>query len=233
MTDALNEQSRRAILRLGAVEEGTFRKHRITASGRVRDTVYLSTLDTGWPAIQARLLALLPQEDPPPVTTGYAGPSWPSSGAGAAREGGTEEGVGFEEHRGRLFGVACRMLGSRAEAEDVVQEAYLQWCLSARTAIGNQEAWLVTTATRLSIDRLRALRTQRETYEGPWLPEPFLGGEVPSPGRDVELASDLSVALVVPLGAQAPSGARADHRRVAPGPSGGPVTGGAACASAR
>jgi RimJ/RimL family protein N-acetyltransferase len=58
-TDALNEQSRKAILRLGAVEEGTFRKHRILASGRVRDTVYFSIIDTEWPAVKARLTRLL------------------------------------------------------------------------------------------------------------------------------------------------------------------------------
>jgi RimJ/RimL family protein N-acetyltransferase len=58
-TDALNEKSRKAILRLGAVEEGTFRKHKITASGRVRDTVYFSIIDTEWPAIKARLANLL------------------------------------------------------------------------------------------------------------------------------------------------------------------------------
>jgi len=57
-TDALNEQSRRAILRLGAVEEGTFRKHRITASGRIRDTVYFSILDTEWPTVKERLARL-------------------------------------------------------------------------------------------------------------------------------------------------------------------------------
>lgn len=58
-TDALNEQSRKALLRIGAVEEGTFRKHRLTSSGRIRDTVYFSILDTEWPAIKAKLLALL------------------------------------------------------------------------------------------------------------------------------------------------------------------------------
>ncbi|HEV7368042.1 GNAT family protein [Arenibaculum sp.] len=57
-TDALNERSRRAILRLGAVEEGTFRRHVVTASGRVRDTVYFSILDTEWPAVRSRLARL-------------------------------------------------------------------------------------------------------------------------------------------------------------------------------
>jgi RNA polymerase sigma-70 factor (ECF subfamily) len=110
----------------------------------------------------------------------------------------------FETHRSRLFGVAYRMLGSRAEAEDVVQEAYLRWHRADQAEIRNPEAWLVTTATRLSIDRLRALKAQREAYVGPWLPEPILGRQLPAPDRDVELASDLSVAFVVLLERLAP-----------------------------
>jgi RNA polymerase sigma-70 factor (ECF subfamily) len=111
---------------------------------------------------------------------------------------------GFEEHRSRLFGVAYRMLGSRAEAEDVVQEAYLRWHRADRAAIREPRAWLVTTTTRLAIDRLRALKTQREAYTGPWLPEPLLGREPPRPDRAAELASDLSVAFVVLLERLAP-----------------------------
>ena len=68
----------------------------------------------------------------------------------------------FEPVRGRLFGLAYRMLGSRADAEDVVQEAYVRWHQSDRAIIRNAEAWLVTTTTRLAIDRLRALKTERE-----------------------------------------------------------------------
>ena len=105
----------------------------------------------------------------------------------------------FERHRSRLLGVAYRMLASRAEAEDVVQEAYLRWHRADGASIREPEAWLVTTATRLAIDRLRALKIQREAYVGPWLPEVFLGHEPPPPDRDVELASDLSVAFVVLL----------------------------------
>ena len=82
--------------------------------------------------------------------------------------------AGFERNRARLFGLAYRMLGSRAEAEDVVQEAYVRWHQSDRDVIRNAEAWLVTTATRLAIDRLRALRTEREAYVGPWLREPLM-----------------------------------------------------------
>jgi RNA polymerase sigma-70 factor (ECF subfamily) len=98
-----------------------------------------------------------------------------------------------------LYGLAYRMLGSRAEAEDVVQEAFVRWHQSDRAAIRNAEAWLVTTATRLAIDRLRALKTEREAYVGPWLPEPMTRDQPPPPDRHVELASDLSVAFLVLL----------------------------------
>src|SRR5690606_17019136 len=105
----------------------------------------------------------------------------------------------FEMHRGRLFGLAYRMLGSRAEAEDVVQDVFLRWHQSDRAAIRTPEAWLVTTATRLAIDRLRALKTERDAYAGPWLPEPLMSEQPPPPDRHLELASDLSVAFLVML----------------------------------
>jgi len=105
----------------------------------------------------------------------------------------------FEPHRARLFGLAYRMLGSRAEAEDLVQDAYVRWHQSDRDAIRNAEAWLVATATRLAIDRLRALKTEREAYVGPWLPEPMMRDAPPPPDRQVELASDLSIAFLVLL----------------------------------
>jgi RNA polymerase sigma-70 factor (ECF subfamily) len=105
----------------------------------------------------------------------------------------------FEPVRPRLFGLAYRMLGSRAEAEDVVQEAYVRWHQSDRQVIRNAEAWLVTTATRLAIDRLRALKTEREAYTGPWLPEPIMQNTPPSPDTHLELASDLSLAFLVLL----------------------------------
>jgi RNA polymerase sigma-70 factor (ECF subfamily) len=109
----------------------------------------------------------------------------------------------FEAVRPRLFGLAYRMLGSRAEAEDVVQEAYVRWHQADETGIRNAEAWLVTTATRLAIDRLRALKVEREAYVGPWLPEPLIGSP-PPPDREVELASDLSIAFLVLLERLAP-----------------------------
>jgi RNA polymerase sigma-70 factor (ECF subfamily) len=109
----------------------------------------------------------------------------------------------FETVRPRLFGLAYRMLGSRAEAEDIVQEAYVRWHQADASAVRNAEAWLVTTATRLAIDRLRALKTEREAYTGPWLPEPLVGA-VPPPDRKAELASDLSIAFLVLLEKLAP-----------------------------
>jgi RNA polymerase sigma-70 factor, ECF subfamily len=104
----------------------------------------------------------------------------------------------FEAHRGRLFGLAYRMLGSRADAEDVVQDAWLRW-QHAHHNIRTPEAWLVTATTRLAIDRLRAAQTAREAYTGPWLPEPLLGSQMPAPDQRVETDSNLSMAFLVLL----------------------------------
>ncbi|MGE0446728.1 MAG: RNA polymerase sigma factor SigJ [Vicinamibacterales bacterium] len=108
----------------------------------------------------------------------------------------------FDAQRSRLFGLAYRMLGSRAEAEDVLQDAYIRW-YQAGDAIDNPEAWLVTTTTRLAIDRLRRLQTERQAYTGPWLPEPLVAGP-PRPDRALELADDLSVAFLTMLERLAP-----------------------------
>ena len=110
----------------------------------------------------------------------------------------------FEALRGRLFGLAYRMLGSRADAEDVVQEAYVRWHQAAQDSIRLPEAWLVTATTRLAIDRLRAARTARAAYAGPWLPEPLLAGAPPAPDQHAELASDLSIAFLLLLERLAP-----------------------------
>jgi RNA polymerase sigma-70 factor (ECF subfamily) len=109
----------------------------------------------------------------------------------------------FEAHRGRLWGVAYRMLGSRADADDMVQEAYLRWHGAPITEVRTPEAWLVTTTTRLCIDRLRQLRAEREAYVGPWLPEPLVE-EAPPADAATELASDLSVAFLAVLERLAP-----------------------------
>src|SRR5689334_9902503 len=98
----------------------------------------------------------------------------------------------FEALRGRLFGLAYRMLGSRADAEDVVQEAYLRWHRVEHAGVDNADAWLVTTTTRLAIDRLRRLKKERESYVGAWLPEPLVE-HAPPPDRALDLAADLSI----------------------------------------
>jgi RNA polymerase sigma-70 factor, ECF subfamily len=108
----------------------------------------------------------------------------------------------FEALRGRLFGLAYRMLGSRADAEDVVQETYVRWHQVAHDSIENPEAWLVTTASRLAIDRLRRLKTEREAYVGPWLPEPIVTQVAPD--HHLELAADLSIAFLTLLERLAP-----------------------------
>lgn len=105
----------------------------------------------------------------------------------------------FNQHRPRLFGLAYRMLGTRDDAEDVIQDAYIRWHKTDAEAIETPEAWLVTAVTRLSIDRLRKASTQRETYIGPWLPEPIMISNQPSPQEDAELASGLSIAFIALL----------------------------------
>ena len=87
---------------------------------------------------------------------------------------------GFESERRRLRGLAYRMLGSMADADDVVQETWLRWDrlgVAGRAEIRKQAAWLTTTATRIALDRLKAAQRRREEYVGPWLPEPVLTDE--------------------------------------------------------
>lgn len=105
----------------------------------------------------------------------------------------------FEQHRPRLYAIAYRMLGAVAEAEDVVQEAWLRWYGTDRLTVENAEAWLVTITTRLSIDRLRAAKAEREHYTGVWLPEPMLMAAPTTPEQDHELADDVSVAFLYML----------------------------------
>jgi RNA polymerase sigma-70 factor (ECF subfamily) len=114
-------------------------------------------------------------------------------------------------HRPRLLGLAYRLLGEIDEAEDVVQEAYLRWFAADRHDVRVPEAWLVTVVTRLGLDRLRRLNTERVAYPGPWLPEPVATDETmtaassaPPPDRAVEISSDLSVALLVLLDSLGP-----------------------------
>ncbi|WP_432382582.1 RNA polymerase sigma-70 factor [Duganella sp. P38] len=102
----------------------------------------------------------------------------------------------FAALRPRLFATAYRMLGTRADAEDVVQDAWLRWHASARAGLQSPEAWLVTITTRLAIDRLRARLAEREAYVGWWLPEPIVEPDEQTPESSAELASEVSMALL-------------------------------------
>lgn len=115
-----------------------------------------------------------------------------------------QESAEFERHRPRLFGIAYRMLASRTDAEDVLQDAYLRWHRGASDDLRSPEAWLVTTVTRLCIDRLRVARAEREQYVGPWLPEPLIGDTAPAADTRAELSSSLSIAFLVVLEQLAP-----------------------------
>jgi len=118
----------------------------------------------------------------------------PAAGETAAAE-------AFLDTRGLLFAVAYRMLGSVAEAEDVVQDAWLAWSRTDRAEVREPAAYLVRTATNLAVDRLRSARARRELYVGPWLPEPLL--TEPDVAEDVvagaELTESVSMALLVVL----------------------------------
>jgi RNA polymerase sigma-70 factor, ECF subfamily len=110
----------------------------------------------------------------------------------------------FERLRPRLFGIAYRMLGSIEDGEDLVQESFLRWQQADPAAIREPEGWLVAVVTRLSIDRLRRARTEREAYVGHWLPEPMATPEWERSDTRAELASDLSMAFLVLLERLAP-----------------------------
>jgi RNA polymerase sigma-70 factor (ECF subfamily) len=101
----------------------------------------------------------------------------------------------FETQRPRLTRLAYRMLGSLADAEDAVQDAWLRWTRVDPDEVGDPAAWLTRATTRLCLDRLRAARVAREAYKGPWLPEPL----IEDPIDPVERAEDISVAFLLAL----------------------------------
>ena len=111
----------------------------------------------------------------------------------------------FEQHRRYLTGVAYRMLGSLADAEDAVQDAYVRWHRAAPGAtVENPRAYLARIVTRLCLDRMKSAQARRETYVGPWLPEPIVGaasGTTPVAAADfeVERANDISYAMLLML----------------------------------
>jgi RNA polymerase sigma-70 factor (ECF subfamily) len=122
---------------------------------------------------------------------------------------------GMEEHQARirsagevhaelrplLFSIAYRMLGSVAEAEDVVQEAFLRWhrALEGGTEVESPKAYLAAVTTRLAIDHLRAARSRRESYAGPWLPEPLVTETEADVAQHAEMADSLSMAFLILL----------------------------------
>jgi RNA polymerase sigma-70 factor (TIGR02957 family) len=109
----------------------------------------------------------------------------------------TDAAHGFDEHRGLLVSVAYRVLGSVTDAEDVVQEAWLRWSGVDHSRINDPRAFLVRVTTRLAIDRLRRVQARRESYVGPWLPEPILTRQDPS--EEAAMAESVSMAMLVVL----------------------------------
>ncbi len=103
-----------------------------------------------------------------------------------------------------MFSIAYRMLGSVAEAEDVVQEAFLRMHRSSQDGVDNLEAYATTVTTRLAIDTLRSARIRRERYVGPWLPEPIVSSADADPAHRIELDESVSTAFLVLLEALSP-----------------------------
>ncbi len=103
----------------------------------------------------------------------------------------------FEAERSRLVGLAYRITGSRAEADDIVQDAWLRWQRVDPSTVERPAAWLTTVTSRLSLDRLKSARHQRETYVGPWLPEP--ADRDPGPADHAELAESLTIGFLALL----------------------------------
>lgn len=113
----------------------------------------------------------------------------------------------FEEHRPLLLGVAYRMLGRVADAEDVVQDAWLRWSAADRADVRQPRAYLVRIATHLALDRLNRIKARDEAYVGPWLPEPYVtdfGDTVQDTAERAVLADSVSLALLVVLESLSP-----------------------------
>lgn len=104
----------------------------------------------------------------------------------------------FQQHRPRLFGLAYRMLGTPSDAEDVLHDAWLRWHSQNTEALDDAEAWLVTVTTRLALDRLRRVKTERQHYTGPWLPEPLVASEE-EPESKLERNESLNLSFLLLL----------------------------------
>jgi RNA polymerase sigma-70 factor (ECF subfamily) len=110
----------------------------------------------------------------------------------------------FEQHRSTLIGASYRILGSRTDAEDVVQEAWIRWSGVDHDTIDEPRAFLLTVTTRLALTRLRQLATRKESYVGPWLPEPVASDVKGDGAAAVQLADDVSMAMLIVLESLSP-----------------------------
>lgn len=111
----------------------------------------------------------------------------------------------FEEHRSMLEGLAYRMCGVLADAQDIVQETHIRWCSSDRSNIDNPRSWLVTVCSRLALDLMKSARVRREQYMGAWLPEPFLEFPENPPDAQARIDDSVSVALMFAMERLTPS----------------------------
>ncbi|MFC4560468.1 RNA polymerase sigma-70 factor [Nocardiopsis mangrovi] len=122
--------------------------------------------------------------------------------AGAAEHGGDGGAAVFERNRGLLFSVAYDMLGSVADAEDCVQDTWIRWARDDRSGVADPKSYLVRIVVNVTLNRMRGTRSRRETYVGPWLPEPLV--TAPDVADRVELADTVSFAMLVVLETLAP-----------------------------
>jgi RNA polymerase sigma-70 factor (ECF subfamily) len=110
----------------------------------------------------------------------------------------------FEDHRPALARLAYRMLGSLADVDDVLQEAYLRWTRDNREGVQSPRAYLFTIVTRLCVDQRQAVQTRKQSYIGPWLPEPIVESGAPGPSHRLEAAESVSMAFLFVLESLSP-----------------------------
>ena len=110
----------------------------------------------------------------------------------------------FNQHRNLLFSVAYRILGTAADAEDAVQDAWIKWSAADRAQVAEPKAYLTRIVSNVALERLRSTRYQRETYVGPWLPEPLMTDPAPDPSEQAEMSDSLSIAFLAVLESLSP-----------------------------